>query len=222
MRERLWRLLTVIILVPLFLLPGGAHFLALTALEEPESVCGRCHAPRLAIEKWRHSTHRGASCDQCHSPAKGVLARETAILQLLARCAKMSITGETRVTKVPKSTCLQCHSKFYDVKSLSSCKHVAHPHVECNSCHRGLVHQSYDRDALVLAISQRGASIHVGADFPKRLSEKFGEKAHFQHGFVKSMAFCGNCHKMSPSAALTQQGRAMPRSPVCENCHIRY
>ena len=222
MRQRLWRLLTVIILVPLVLLPGAVHFLALTALETPEKVCGQCHAPRVAMGKWSLSTHRGASCDECHSPAKGVINKETAVLQLLAQCVKMSVTGETRVTKVPKEVCLKCHSKFYDIKSLSSCKHVAHPHSECSHCHRGLVHKTYDRDALVLAIGQRGESLTVTADFPKRLGEKFGEKAHFQHGFMKSMSFCGNCHKMSPTTAITQKGRAMPRSPVCENCHVRY
>jgi len=217
-----WRLVAVFVIVPLLVVPGVVHVLALVALQEPDRICARCHAPRVALETWQRSTHSGARCAECHAPASGVVERETAVLALLMRCLRRAATGERAGTTVSNEVCLRCHSRFYDVKQLSATRHVAHPHGRCVDCHRGLVHGVYDRDALVLALRDKGASLHVDADFPKRLREGFSDREHFQHGFVKTMAFCGRCHRMAATTAATQQGRALPRSPVCETCHVRY
>ena len=222
MGRSLFGLVLALVLIPLLFLPGAAHFLALYSLESPEAVCGSCHVHRRVIKTWRHSTHQGVSCADCHSSSDGVFAKETAVLQLLCSCLKSSLFGEKRVAELDSKTCLRCHSRFYEIKQLSAGEHLPHPHQECTNCHRALVHGSYDRDALVLAVREKQASLHVDADFPKRLSEAFSDKAHFQHGFMKTMSFCGECHKMAPSTADTEDGRALPRSPVCENCHVRY
>lgn len=214
-----WWRLAAVALLPLLLVPGGLHVLARLAIDEPGAVCIRCHAMQGPHDEWSRSTHRGASCASCHAPAAGALARETAVLGLLARCLRDELRGAPRLARVPSATCLTCHSSFYQVRQVSAARHVPHPHGECTSCHQGLVHRRYDRDALAVAVAAAGPSLFVDADFPRRLPEQIGSRRHFQHGFAASMAFCGACHRMAAERATGVGG---PRSPVCENCHIRY
>jgi len=209
-------------LVPLVVAFLSLHTLSVHAHRDSASVCAQCHAMKHATTEWGRSSHRGVACIRCHAVAQGVWGSERAVLSRLAQCARFAVWGRSRVAIVKNSVCLGCHSSFYHVKELSTAKHVAHTHGKCVSCHRGLVHRAYDRDALVVSLRDRGASLHVDADFPKRLRESFSEKEHFQHGFMKSMAFCGRCHTMASDSKGPSPATHSPRVAVCEHCHIRY
>ena len=217
------KIVLLMCILPVFVFSMAAHFTGVAIVDGKGSLCQSCHSMSSHVASWSKSNHKGIRCSDCHLEGNTWFHRETDGLSLLLSCVKAEIRGgNVSERAVHTKVCISCHSPHYVVKPLSEEKHMPHPHKDCMSCHKGLVHGTYDTELLAMRVNRQGRSLKVDATFPEKISDSFTMKPHFQNGFVETMGFCGSCHQMSPSAQSPDAFVSSQSSSLCENCHIRY
>jgi cytochrome c nitrite reductase small subunit len=117
---------------------------AASYLSDNPETCINCHIMVPEYASWQHSSHaRAATCNDCHVPHTGLLAkyafkakdgsRHSALFMLRRERQVIFAIPESR--KVIQQNCIRCHARVFESPRVHT-----RPDRPCTDCHREVPH----------------------------------------------------------------------------------